>query len=314
MNLKKYTALGMCLAMLLAVGCGQEKKTDTTPKAFATITDSTNKTVTFSKQPERVVPLSASLLPIIDAVGGKIVGRATSKVGTIPESMKSVPEVGLVYNINTELLIGLKPDLVLAATNQHGKIMSLLDSNNIKVLQLNPKSYDDVKQTIGIVGQIYNKKDKAQEVCAKLDKDIEAIKARLPKEKHRVVIMFATARNVTVQGDTSIAGCVSKMLGFENIAAKSAKGDKTPYSMEALLEGDPEYIFVTTMGKKEEIENRLKKDFKDNPAWNSLKAVKNGHVFVLPEELFLLNPGMNYPQAVKYMAKLIYPEAIKDAK
>lgn len=314
MDWKKSTALGICLAMLFVAGCGQDKKEPANSKAFATIKDATNKQITLVKKPERIVPLSASLLPIIDAVGGKIVGRSTSKIGTVPESMKNVPEIGLVYNINTELLIGLKPDLVLAATNQHGKIISLLESNKIQVLQLNPKTYDDVKNTVGIIGQLYNHQDKAKEVCDKLDKDIAAVKAKLPKEKHKVVIMFATARSVSVQGDASIAGCVSNMLDFENIAAKIAKGDKTPYSMEALLEGNPEYIFVTTMGKKEEIENRLKKDFKDNPAWNSLQAVKNNKVFVLPEELFLLNPGLRYPEAVKYMAKLIYPEAMKDVK
>ncbi|MDO4177919.1 MAG: ABC transporter substrate-binding protein [Phascolarctobacterium sp.] len=314
MNWKKYAALGMCFALLFVSGCGSDKKQENNTKVFATITDATNKTVTFSKQPKRMVPLSASLLPMIDAIGGEIVGRTASKVGTIPESMKNVPEVGLVYNVNTEALVGLKPDLVFAATNQHAKIVSLLESNNIKVLQLNPKTYNDVKNTMQILGTIYNKKDKANEVCNKLDKDIENVKAKLPKEKHRVVIMFATARNVTVQGASSIAGCVSDILGLENIAAKIAKGDKTPYSMEALLEGNPEHIFVTTMGKKEEIENRLKKDFKDNPAWNSLDAVKNNRVHVLPEDLFLLNPGLKYPEAVKYMANLIYPEALKDAK
>lgn len=51
---------------------------------------------------------------MIDAVGGKIVGRASSKIGEMPEAMKNVPEVGFVYNINMESLIGLKPDLVIA--------------------------------------------------------------------------------------------------------------------------------------------------------------------------------------------------------
>ena len=313
MNLKKFSAAGLLVALLVS-GCGQDKKQENNAKAFATITDATKKVVTLNKQPERIVPLAPSIFPMIEAVGGKIVGRATSKVGTIPESMKNVPEVGLVFNINTETLVGLKPDLVLAASTQHGKIISLLESNNIKVLQFNPKTYEEVKDTMGIIGTIYNKKEKANEVCAKLDKEIADVKAKLPKEKHRIVIMFATARNVTVQGSNSIAGCVSDILNLENVAAKTAKGDKTPYSMEALLEANPEHIFVTTMGKADEIENRLKKDFKSNAAWASLDAVKNNRVHVLPEELFLLNPGLNYPQAVKYMAKLIYPEALKDAK
>ena len=64
-----------------------------------------------------MVSLSPSYLSMIEAVGGTVVGRASSKVGKIPESMKSVPEVGMVYNINMEALVGLKPDLVLASKN-----------------------------------------------------------------------------------------------------------------------------------------------------------------------------------------------------
>jgi hypothetical protein len=28
----------------------------------------------------------------------------------------------------------------------------------------------------------------------------------------------------------------------------------------------------------------------------------------LPEQLFLINPGLQYPKAVEYMAKSVYPE------
>ena len=68
--------------------------------------------------------------------------------------------------------------------------------------------------------------------------------------------------------------------------------------METLVEQNPEIIFITSMGKPEEIENRLRTDFKNNPAWNSLPAVKAGRVYVLPEKLFLINPGLRYPEAV----------------
>lgn len=84
--------------------------------------------------------------------------------------------------------------------------------------------------------------------------------------------------------------------------------------MEALVEQNPEIIFITSMGKADEIENRLRSDFKNNPAWASLQAVQNGKVYVLPENLFLLNPGLEYPKAVEYMARQVYPEVFADGK
>ena len=230
--------------------------------------------------------------------------------------MKNVPEVGFVFNINLESLVALRPDLVLAGRNQHEKFVPLLESNKINVIEFDAKTYDEVKQTVKVLGDIYGNQDKAKAENALLDKEIEGIKAKLPKEKKRIVIMHATASSVTVEGSRSIAGCVSDILGFENVAAAALKGksDKTPYSMESLVGQNPDLIFITSMGKAEEIENRLRKDFKKNPAWNSLPAVQQGKVYVLPERLFLINPGLRYPEAVKYMAQQVYPEVFKDGK
>lgn len=318
MQLKKIlcACVGLLMVGLLASGCGSGEKKEAGSGGYLTVTDAAGRQVTLDKKPERIVSLSPSYLSMIDAVGGKIVGRATSKVGTVPESMKAVPEVGFVYNINMESLISLKPDLVLAGKNQHDKFVPLLESNNIKVIEFDAKTYDDVKNTVRLLGDIYGEKDKAEAECSALDKAVQAVTEKLPKEKKRIVIMHATASSVTVEGKNSIAGCVSDILGFENVAAAAVKGknDKTPYSMEYLVEQNPEIIFITSMGKADEIENRLRTDFKNNPAWASLAAVQAGRVYVLPENLFLLNPGLRYPEAVQYMARQVYPEVFADGK
>jgi len=62
------------------------------------------------------------------------------------------------------------------------------------------------------------------------------------------------------------------------------------------------------MGEKADIEKRLKLEVESNPAWNGLRAVQNKQVFYLSMELFLLNPGIRYDEAVAYMAKIVYPE------
>lgn len=321
MQLKKFLCACLCALMLAALmvsGCGgADKKADVKAGgAYLAVTDAAGRQVVLTKKPERIVSLSPSYLGMIEAVGGKIVGRATSKVGTVPESMQNVQEIGFVYNINMENLVALKPDLVLAGKNQHDKFVPLLESNKIKVIEFDAKTYDDVKQTVRLLGDIYGAKDKAEAECAALDKSVQAVTDKLPKEKKNIVIMHATANSVTVEGKSSIAGCVAEMLGFNNVAAGAVRGknDKTPYSMETLVEQNPDIIFITSMGKADEIENRLRSDFKNNPAWASLAAVQAGRVYVLPEKLFLLNPGLRYPEAVKYMARQVYPEVFADGK
>lgn len=316
MQLKKFFCLALCLLMFVIAGCASQEAKQQAAGKYATITDAAGRTVALDKKPERVVALNPSYLGMIDSVGGKIAGRATSKLVKVPPSMQDAPEIGFVYNINMENLVALKPDLVLAGKNQHEKFVPLLESNNIKVLELDAKTYKEVQDTVRILGTVYGTQEKAEEECALLDKEIKEVTDKLPQEKKKIVIMHATASSVTTEGSRSIAGCVSDILGFENVAAKAldGKSEKTPYSMEALVEQNPEIIFITSMGKADEIENRLRTDFKNNPAWASLQAVQNGKVFVLPENLFLLNPGLEYPQAVEYMAKQVYPEVFANGK
>ena len=297
--------LAAALCLTVFSGCGpnaENTKPASDDKAFLTITDDTGRTVVLPEKPERVVSLATSYL----------------NIGEMPETMKNVPEVGFVYNINMESLIGLKPDLVIANKNQHEKFLPLLESNKIPVIAINPKTYDEVKDKLILMGKIYGVPEKGEAAAAKLDQQVKAVTEKLPKDGKRIVIMHATPSNVTVELENSIAGCVAKMLGFQNVAVGATpikgKPEKTPYSMEALVEKNPEIIFITFMGDSEEIENRLRADVKSNPAWASLEAVRNNKVYLLPERLFLLNPGLHYPDAVKYMAKTVYPEVFKDDK
>ena len=68
----------------------------------------------------------------------------------------------MVYNINMEALVGLKPDLVLASKNQHDKFIPMLQSNKINVVEFDTQTFEDVKGTIKTLGDIYGTQDKAQ--------------------------------------------------------------------------------------------------------------------------------------------------------
>ena len=75
-----------------------------------------------------------------------------------------------------------------------------------------------------------------------------------------------------------------------------------------LVSANPDVIFVTSMGKLETIKKSMMENVENNPAWQTLPAVKEKKVYFLPQELFLLSPGIHYPEAVEAMAKLVYPD------
>lgn len=320
--MKKWL-VGLCLCLCVAAvglsGCTPQNAATTANKSqssgvYAEITDDAGRTVTLKEKPQRVVVLSTSILNFVSAVDGDVAGRATvkSEDASIADKYKNVPDVGPVYNVSTEKIMELKPDLVIASAKQHQKLIPILEQNHIPVIALKSKSYEDVKRDLEIIGQVYGQEEAAKAKISEMDTEIAAIVDKLPQEKKKIAIIYATPSAVSVQLPSSIAGNVADILHFENVSSsvqQDAKdAEKVPYSMEALVEQNPDSIFFTSMGPKDKIEKRIQEDVKNNPAWNTLPAVQEGHVYVLPENYFLLNPGLEYPKAVAYMAKLVYPE------
>ena len=296
---------------LLLTACGAPAAENTNAgSAYATVTDDNGRTVTFDKKPERIVVTSASFLDPLYAVGGSVVGRPDSK-SKIPDAAKEVTSIGRVYQIDAEKIIALTPDLVILNKGMNEKLIETLAANNIRTLVLDMKSYEDVKREIGTFAALTGEKAKGEELIAKMDADIDAVRASIPQEKKRISIIHSTGQGLSVQLDGSIAGSIAKMLGWENTAsgmpALDKNPDAAPYSMETLVAQNPDIIFVTSMGEEAEIRASMEAMFAGSPAWQSVSAVRDGRVYYLPQELFLFSPGIQYPEAVKYMARLIYP-------
>ena len=210
-----------------------------------------------------------------------------------------------------EQLLGLKPDVVLGLENQHKKYESQLQSNNIPAVLFN---YDGIKDNVPMLtflGELTNHQDKAKTVIATYENNIAKVKDSVKSQQPaRVAVLRATGKGVTAETDAAITASMVKELGMTNVV--SAHLDKTttdktvPYSLETLAADNPDIIFVVTMGKEEEITKSMKKAMTDNPAWANLKAVQNNRVIYLPSKLFLLNPGLQTPEAMARLVKEAY--------
>ena len=302
------TAL-LIAATLALTACGLPVA-DEERGSYASITDDNGRTVLFDKKPERIVVTSASFLEPLYAVGGSVVGRPESKTKVPPEA-KEVPRIGRVYQIDAEKIIALKPDLVILNKGMNEKLIDTLNANYVKTLVLDMKSYEDVKREIGIFAALTGEKEKGEALVQKMDADINAVRTSIPQEKKRVAIIHSTGQGLSVQLDGSIAGSIAVMLGWENTAAGMPALDKNPdaapYSMETLVAQNPDIIFVTSMGEEAEIRASMEAMFAESPAWQSVGAIRDGRVYYLPQEMFLFSPGIEYPKAVQYMARLVYP-------
>lgn len=322
--MKRSLVYAVCMLSIISVfffGCSSQVKDKPLPQTsneYLRITDDGGRTLALPQKPQRIVVLSTSFLDVLYGVGGQAVGRPSSKSAPMFPASQTAAEVGFIYNVNSEQVLALQPDLVIGFQGIHEKFIPILESSKIPIVMLKMKTYDDIVAKVKLFGDIAGTQSQAQSMINKMQNKISEIVAKLPAQSKKVVILHATAKNVTVELDNSIAGNVAKILKIKNIAVGSqpldSDPDMTPYSLEKLVEGDADAILVVTMGNMTDIEKKMKNDIASNPAWAGLRAVENGQVFFLPSELFQLNPGIRFYESVEYMAKVVYPEVYGNVK
>ena len=300
-------SIALVMIVLALAGCGKS-----TSSSSATTKELTfnGQTYTVPKDPQKIAVLSNSVLSMLYAVDGKAISRVNT-TDSLPPEIEALPALGQTANINMEQLLGLNPDLVLGLENQHKKYEAQLQSSKIPTVLIN---YDGIKDNVPLLtflGELTNHQDKAKTVIATYENNIAKVKDAVKgQQPARVAVLRATGKGVTAETDASITASMVKELGMTNVVTShldKTTTDKTlPYSLETLAADDPDIIFVVTMGKEEEITKAMKKAMTDNPAWANLKAVQNNRVVYLPSKLFLLNPGLQTPEAMARLVKEAY--------
>ena len=300
-------SIALVMIVLALAGCGKS-----TSSSSATTKELTfnGQTYTVPKDPQKIAVLSNSVLSMLYAVDGKAISRV-STTDKLPPEIEALPALGQTANINMEQLLGLNPDVVLGLENQHKKYEAQLQSSKIPTVLID---YDGIKDNVPLLtflGELTNHQDKAKTVIATYENNITKVKDAVKSQQPaRVAVLRATGKGVTAETDAAITASMVKDLGMTNVVSthldKTTTDKTVPYSLETLAADDPDIIFVVTMGKEEEITKAMKKAMTDNPAWANLKAVQNNRVIYLPSKLFLLNPGLQTPEAMARLVKEAY--------
>ena len=123
-----------------------------------------------------------------------------------------------------------------------------------------------------------------------------------------MLLLRAFGTGVSAKGSQDLAaGDLLAALGSENIA-DSGSLSTGELSMEAIIQADPDFIFVTTMGTNEaKALAAFDAKLASNPAWSGLTAVKKGRCIVLPRELFHFKPlGSGWLACYQILTGILY--------
>ncbi|MCR4441764.1 MAG: ABC transporter substrate-binding protein [Peptococcaceae bacterium] len=298
-----------------AGGSGQEPA-GSRGSEYVTFVDSLGETVRIKKRPQRVISLYNSYTNVWYSAGGEVIGRIDSTEQLTKKAL-SAEVCGSMGNPNVEKILSLRPDLVLLSAGIGGQkaLIPILKQNNIPYMAISYENLQEYLQVLKTMTEITERPDLYDRIGNKLQREVNEILARVPKDKHpTVLLLFGTATSLRVRLPNTTVGYMLKDLGTVNIAQDSrlTEAEMQVFSMERILEKDPDFIFLQTMGSDlEKIKARVAEETSANPAWKTLRAVKEGRYIVLPKDLYLYKPNERYAEAYEGLARILYPEVFK---
>ena len=315
----KKKVLASLLLILAVTGCSNEninKNVNADNKnhgIYYIFTDSCGNSVVLEKKPERVVSLEGSYAETWILAGGEVIGVTDDVIqeGRI-EVSDGISIVGTVKNPNIEEILSLSPDFILLSPDieSHLKIAGILKDANIAHAYFKVEYFEDFLKMLDICTDITGNKDLYEENGLKVKNDIEGILSKIENDssdKPEILFIRAFSSGAKAKKDDNLTCKILEDLGTVNIANKHPSLLEE-LSIEKIIEEDPDFIFVTTMGNTEKAMEALKSGIEKNPAWSRLSAVKNGRYIILPKELFHYKPNAKWGESYKYLAEIIYPE------
>lgn len=287
------------------------QETDT--QYLYSFTDALGNTVNLESTPQRVVSCVGSYAETWLLAGGELIGitdDVISERGLEVDSETTI--VGTIKQPNVEEILALSPDFVLLTTDveSHIKIAEILKQSNITFAFFKVEHFEDYLNMLNICTDITGKKELYEKNGLEVKKEIEAILSKVNETDYpqkEILFIRAFSSGAKAKHDDNMACKIFNDLGTVNIASKH-ESLLEELSMEVIIEEDPDYIFVVTMGNSEKAIQALKDGIEQNPAWSGLSAVKNDCYIVLPKELFHYKPNARWSESYEYITKILYPE------
>ena len=302
------------IVCLLLAGCagGQGASRTAQQGSAVTFTDDLGRELSIPK-PNRVVTLIASFADVWCLAGGaeSLVGVTTTAItGYDLPLREDVVDLGGTKTLNLEALIGCEPELVLAScgTDRNVELEETFRKLGIPVAYFSVNDFEDYLRMLEICTTLTGKEENFTRYGLDVQDAVEAALARADGSSPTVLYVRATGSSCKVKGSTdSVLGRMLARMGCRNIAdSKSSLLEEL--SLEVILREDPEHIFVVLQGSDPaDAEKMLETTLLNNPAWQSLSAVREGRYHVMDPSLYNLKPNGRWGEAYEKLADILYP-------
>lgn len=265
-----------------------------------------SKKIDKNNTPARIAALSRSNAELWLLAGGSPVG-VTEDALSLDGISEDTAVIGTISKPNVEAIIALEPDLVLFASDIpfQETLKTQLESLNISCEEVIVDSFSDYAAVMKHFTELTGRNDLYQKNVEAVEKRIQSILAEydVPENKSTFLTLRVSSAKNKVLKDDYFGNEIFTDLGLSNIVSDTKSWNEL--NVEAIIEADPDFIFIVLQGDSEKAAESYKREFESSTAWKDLKAVKNGNLFFLPKEYFQYKPNAKWDKAYEYALEIL---------
>lgn len=264
-----------------------------------------NDTNSSTEAPHRFVSFAPSNTELIYAIGAQDELKGVSSFCDYPPQVKEKEQVGTFVSANFERLARLQAQSALLVSGQDG-LASQLKQHNVRVDVMRNFKVSDIAQNVRRLGELTNHKDAAETLASNLEARLKELHAIIAKAESKQRVFYCVwPQPLMTAGKKSFLNDVVTECGGVNVAG-DIDAEYPQFSAERLVNANPDSIVLP-------YETAKQKDFLNRAPWNTLRAVQDNRVYVLPDTQHdhLSRPTLRIVLGISWLAKQLHPD-LKD--
>jgi len=257
--------------------------------------------------PKRIVSVGGAVTETLFALGLGDSIRAIDTTSTYPQAVHSLPKVGYLRQLSAEGVLAMQPDLVLLSSEAGpAAAVEQLKAAGIPLAHIDvARSPEGIAGMIESVGEATGTMKAAQVLSAQVTSQFEVLRASVPTENRKSVLLLLAAGNGPLLG-AGANTAASAIIGLSggDLAFPEMQGYKA-VSLEPVLAADPDWIVMPShvamaLGGPEGVSSL--------DVVSRTRAGAAGRVAIIDSH-YLLGFGPRASQAAADLASLLYPDA-----
>lgn len=224
---------------------------------------------------------------------------ARTSADELPPSIAAKPSIGTHLRPNAELILGLRPDLVvqLGGRSEAMEPVRFLEGRGLTVAVFDMENFSQLFSTMERLGTLTGSEPTAKEQVATMRAELERIRSSQTGARPRI---FFEARypNLLAAGQDSIVSEIMSLAGGANCVQIPNKlvrlGD------EEVLRLDPD-IYLMQHGPM----NPTPVPLPERPFFRTLSCLREGQIFVVDQGVFS-RPGPRSLEAVRQLSRIVH--------